>query len=441
MPENTIEQQLVELEKNATAAATEKAKADIKKEMNTLVIAEVEKAFGVKTADGLKAMMAENEDLKGLKQWKIEKEDKDSKNQKWIDDQIAKGKTHQVHAANIPEFQIQMAKSFDENKEALKNYVSNGRAPVAFEMTEGFSRKVGNIGSGNISVSGTQGFVAPYMFYEPGRTPYEVRHMRDIFRVVPQAAGTDVYVTRDSGGTGGPTAVTVGSTKPQSDRSWVKTVVPITKIAHYYKVPEEYLADITWLQDEITGVGVEELLAKEDNLILTASSSSTQFAGLNQTFNSTAFSAAAAGMSNVILKTTNYDVLVAAWTHLRNLKVNGTVVLMHPSDYGKLILSKDTTGQPLLGIPNATVPNLYGMPINVHTAITAGKYFVGDATKGKIGQRVGLSVRFFDQNQDDAITNMVTVVIEERITFSIDRSDRFIYGDFNADSSAISASY
>jgi HK97 family phage major capsid protein len=434
----TLEQQLQNLQEQVEKTATEKAKSEIKKEMNTLVIAEVEKAFGVKTADALKAMMSENEDVKGLKQWKIEKEKADEANQKWIDEQIAKGKT--IVIPGDGSYQGSLRKALETHKDSLKSYTKSGRRALQFEL-DNFQRKtVGNIGSSNFTVSGTQGFVAPAMFFEPGRTPYEQRHVRDVFRVVPQGEGTDVYVIRDSAGEGGPTTVSAGSAKPQSDRDWVKTVVPITKIAHYYKIPEEYLADIVWLQDEITGVGVEELLAKEDTLLLT-NSSAGEFKGLNQTFNSTAFSASAAGMANSILKTTNYDVLVAAWTHLRNLKVAGSGVLMHPTDYGKLLLTKDTTGQYILGAPNATLPNLYGMPIIAHTAVTSGKYFLGDFSKGKIGQRAGLSVRFYDQNEDDAIKNMVTVVIEERITFAMDRADRCIYGDFLADASAISASY
>ena len=45
--------------------------------------------------------------------------------------------------------------------------------------------------------------------------------------------------------------------------------------------------------------------------------------------------------------------------------------------------------------------------------------------------REGVSVRFYDQNEDDAIYNLVTVVIEERLTVVVDRADRIIYGDFS----------
>jgi hypothetical protein len=56
---------------------------------------------------------------------------------------------------------------------------------------------------------------------------------------------------------------------------------------------------------------------------------------------------------------------------------------------------------------------------------------LGDFSKVRVAQRAGVSVRFYDQNEDDAIKNMVTVVIEERVAVVADRADRLIYGDFS----------
>jgi len=182
----------------------------------------------------------------------------------------------------------------------------------------------------------------------------------------------DAYVIRDAAGEGGPTSVAALAAKPQSDRDWVKTIVPITKIAHYYKMPEEYLQDIPWLQSEVTGVGIEELLVKEDSLFLT-NSAAGEFKGLNQTFNSTAFSAPSS-LSAAIEGANNYDVLVAAWTQLRNLYSNPTAVILHPNDYAKMILTKEaTTGAYLFGAPNQNIPNLFGAPIVPFSSLFAIK--------------------------------------------------------------------
>jgi len=400
-------------------------------------LSEIEKNIGTKMADQTKkaiedAVKPVSEGIDGLKNFRVDAEKFQGEVKEFMDDQKKKAGRIPVNASDPEGFKSALAKELESHKDALASYGKN-RKPVSFEM-----KAVGNIGANsNISVSGTPAFAHGGPLSEPGRKPYEIRHVRDMgLRIVPLAVGQDTYVIRDNGGEGAPTAVTAGSAKPQSDRDWVKTVVPVTKVAHYYKVPEEYLADITWMQDEITGVGVEELLALEDSLMLTASASSTQFAGLNQSFNSTAFSAPAS-LAALINAANNYDVLVAAWTQLRNLKSVATGVILHPSDYAAMVLTKDSQNNYVFGAPNQSIPNLFGAPIVPHTAVTSDKYFLGDFSKVRVGVRAGLSVRIFDQDQDDAIKNLVTIVIEERITMAADRADRIIYGDFSSDAAAL----
>ncbi len=394
-------------------------------------LTEVESKMGTKAAEQiekhLKAAEAKLEEkyateIGELKQFKAKAETDAVANQKALDELIAKGQRHEVKADTTVSGAL--GKAMEEKKDALANYTKNRQA-ISFEL-----KTVGNIGANsNISVSGTPAFYPGGALFEPGRKPYEVSHIRDIVSVRNLPAGMDAFVIRDAGGEGGPTSVAAGSAKPKSDRDWVKTMVPITKIAHHYKVPEEYLADIPWMQSEISGVGVEELMYLEDTKFLT-NSAGGEFLGLNQTFNSTAFSAPASLLA-AIADANNYDALVAAWTQLRVLKSNATGVLLNPIDYAAMILTKDANGMYVFGAPNQSIPNLFGAPIIPHTTVTSDKYFLGDFTKLVVGQRAGLSVRFYDQNEDDAINNLVTIVIEERITFAADRADRVIYGDFS----------
>lgn len=395
-------------------------------------LSQVESALGTKVAKQIEDVVKKSESLEnevsGLKEFKVKAEKESAENQKALDELIAKGK--KIEVVQSGSANEALAKALAENAEKLKNYKST-RTPISFQI-----KTVGDIGANsNITVSGTPAFAHGGMLWGPGRKGFEMRHVRDVCRVVPQAEGTDAYVIRDSGGEGGPTTVAVGSVKPQSDRDWVKTIVPITKIAHYYKVPEEYLQDIAWMQDEVTGVGVEELLAKEDTEFLT-NNTGGEFAGLNQTLNSTAFSVPSqlsAIFTGANRDANEYDVLVAALTQLRiaNPSSNANVCLLHPGDYARLLLEKDLNNNYIFGAPNAAIPTVLGVAIIPHTAVTSDKFFIGDFSKVKVGVRTPLSVRFYDQNEDDAIYNLVTVVIEERVTIAADRADRIIYGDFS----------
>lgn len=394
------------------------------------VLGQIETEHGTKRAKETKeaidaAVKPVADEVEGIKAFRVKTEEDIKKISEAQDKIIAQSKTIKLNATDPDSFKSLLAKEMEAKKDAFANYKKN-REAISFEM-----KTVGNIGANsNLSVSGTPAFQHGSALSQPGRTPYELRHIRDLgLRVVPMGAMQDTFVVRDAAGEGAPTAVAAGAAKPQSDRDWVKTVVPITKLAHYYKVPEEYLDDIGWMQDEITGVGVEELLALEDSKILTASSSSTQFAGLNQTFNSTAFDISSSSLYNSVASANNWDALVAAWTQLRVLKSYATGAILHPYDYALMVLAKaSTAGQYQFG---TNLTDVLGATIMPHTAVTSDKFFLGDFTKVKIGVRKPLSVRIFDQDQDDAIKNLVTIVIEERITMAADRADRIIYGDFS----------
>lgn len=395
-------------------------------------LADVESKMGTKAADqinaGLKAAEAAlaskyEGQLSELKQFKVDAEKAMADNQRALDEMIAKGKSVEVKDVNG------LTKAMEDNKDKFMSYTKS-RTPFSFEV-----KTVGNIGANsNLTVSGTPAFMHGGGLWEPGRKGFEIRHVRDLCRVVPAPVGMDTYVVRDNGGEGAPTAVSIGAAKPQSDRDWVKTVVPYTKLAHYYKVPEEYLVDIAWMQEEISAIGVEELLALEDSKILT-NNAGGEFAGLNQSLNSTAFSIPS-GLGQIFtgaIEANNYDVMVAAWTQLRNTNPSTvpTACLLHPTDYSKLLLTKDADGNYVFGVPQQVLPNLFGALFVPHTAVTSDKFFLGDFSKVKVGIRNALSVRVFDQDQDDAIKNLVTIVIEERITCAADRADRIIYGDFS----------
>lgn len=382
--------------------------------------AEIEKNLGTKMADTVKAQVdASIEPVKTeLAQFKTAAD----ANQKALDELIAKGNQNDITKTD------DITKAFQEQKEKFNAYKSTKKG-FGFEL-----KTVGYIGeNSNLTISGTPAFQHGGMVWGPGRKAFAKTHIRDLCMVMPLGEGQDFYVVRDSGGEGGPTSVSAAGAKPQSDRDWVKTVVPITKIAHYYKVPEEYLADIPWMQTEITGVGVEELMAKEDTLFLT-NSAGGEFLGLNQTFNSTAYSTPSE-LADIFTGTNraanNYDVLVAALTQLGKLNKTATDILVTPADYAKLLLTKDLNNNYIYGSPNAAIPNVLGVRVHTHTAVTADKFFVGDFSKVKIPVRAGLSVRFYDQNEDDAIKNLVTVVIEERVSIAADRADSIIYGDFS----------
>jgi HK97 family phage major capsid protein len=407
-----LKKELEQLQKNLEASVTEKAKKETEAQIESVKskLESIEKAQ--KDVTDIKTTVDEI---------KV-KADETDKQLKAIELHIAEQKKFSTQE-KTRSFASELGEALEAKKDDLKSYNAKNRQAVSMNL-----KAVGNMGSGSVTTSGTDTWVGAQQLGGVGRKPYEVSHIRDFVRVTPIESDA-IFVIRDAGGEGGPTAVAMAAAKPQTDRDYVKLIQPVTKIAHYFKIPEEMLADIAWLQSEISGVGVEELMAKEDNLLLFQASGAGTFAGLATATNSTAYSTPAA-LAAGIESANNYDALVAAWTQLKVLKGNANLILMNPADYAVMLLTKDGNNNYIFGAPNSAIPNVLGVPVVPHNEITADKFLLGDFSKATIGQRAGVSVRFYDQNEDDAIKNMVTVVIEERLTVAVDRADRIIYGDF-----------
>jgi HK97 family phage major capsid protein len=324
-------------------------------------------------------------------------------------------------------FRETLQKGLTERSEELKNY-KNSRRQVDLQL-----KVVGDIGTANFTTTGTQTFAGPTLLPGVGGLAYRKTRMRGILGTSPVTTDS-VAVIRAVAGEGGPTGVAAAAVKPQSDKDWVKVIIPITKVAHYYTIPEEWLEDVAWLANDISQTGIEELLNVEDNKIV-SNAVAGEFTGLVQ--NSTAF-AAPAGLALGIDLANNYDVLVAAATQLRNANREPNFYLTDNDSYARMILTKATTGEYVFGAPNISLPNVFGVPIfPMNVTALADKFIAGDRSQATIAVRAGITVRFYDQHANNAIYNLVTVVIEERIALVVKRTDAFVYGDFSDARTAI----
>jgi HK97 family phage major capsid protein len=128
--------------------------------------------------------------------------------------------------------------------------------------------------------------------------------MRDILPVGSTDRDTIRYIV-DNGGEGGPAMVAAGGTKPQIDRDLEIKDALVKKIATYFRIPEEMVEDIPYMQSFLTQIGVEEVMAIEDAQILTGDGTGNNLNGVYTT--ATAFTQAAAGVA-VVTAPNEYDV-------------------------------------------------------------------------------------------------------------------------------------
>lgn len=406
------------------AAALQKQLKDLRDNLATETDAKMKKQFEAEIK-ALEEKLPTAIQVKTLQDQVKKLTDDAALNQKAIDDLVAKGTDVQIPAQFLTASD-RIEKMLTEKKAQLAAYKSGDGKGFSIQMDR---KVVGNMGS-SANLTGTY-FVPPTLV--PGVTllPYEEVHMRNILPVGQTDSNVIRYV-RDMGGEGGPGMVAEAGTKPQMDRDLQVFDANVRKIATYMRVPEEMMDDIPYLSSFLTQVGTEEVMLLEDEQILYGDGTGQNLSGLK--VNATAFSGAGLGLGTA--GTPNeFDVLRAARTQARLLKRRPTVALINPGDYYKMESTKDTTGNYLfLGGGNGINPgrNVGGLTVIDHTVVEPDDFFVIDPRAAAIFDRTGLSVRFYDQDQDNAIKNLITIVIEKRMALPIYYTTGIIYGTFNA---------
>lgn len=317
-------------------------------------------------------------------------------------------------------FESQLEQKLIENKDKLPHSVGK-------KFTLEFERKVvGDMGS-TASLTGSY-FVAPTVVPGIVARPYNVTHVREVLTTGSTNSNV-VRHLRDNGGEGGPAMVAEGGAKPQMDRDLSIEDAPVRKIATHLRVPEEMIEDIPFLTSFLTNIGTEEVLAVEDAQLLYGDGTGQNISGLADAGNFTAFAAA-----SIVEAPNKFDVLSWSGTQMRIAKRNPSVHLINPADYYDIVSTKDTTENYILrGGGNGIMPvDSGGVPIVQMNQITAGDFITLDSRAAQIFFRSSISVRFYDQDQDNAIKNMVTIVIEERLALAIYFVNGIIKGTFSA---------
>ena len=262
----------------------------------------------------------------------------------------------------------------------------------------------------------------------PGVTVFPLfdAHLRQLFPSTSTEKPLIRYV-RETTSEGGFDMVAEGAEKPQIDWDFDIVDAPVRKIAGVFRLPEEMIDDIPYLLTYITGRGLEELKNKEDQQILYGTGAGQQLSGINAI--ATAFAA-----GNLVVPSPNrFDALIAAKKQLRMLNMVPTHVLVSPEDYAGMRLLKTTTGEYIFPVlPGTDIITVDGTPIIQNNRVSYGNFFVMDVRYAEIADRMASQVRLFYHDRDNAIKNLITCVIEERLALPIYRPQAFIKGTFAA---------
>lgn len=212
---------------------------------------------------------------------------------------------------------------------------------------------------------------------------------------------------------GGISPTAQGNKKPQASTSFSATTLALSKLAAYVKETDEIIADAPFLASEVQNTLIYQLGCVEDAHIVNAIANTSgigaaEYDGTTVTF--------ADGILNAILKVkadSAYD---------------ASVVILNPADVYSLLTAKDANKQyygggyfvGAYGNGSVSIPAaIWGVQIFTSSAVSQGTAIVAARQAVKVWKKGGLDVKLYEQNEDDALYNRVTLLAEERLACAV----------------------
>ena len=201
--------------------------------------------------------------------------------------------------------------------------------------------------------------------------------------------------------------------KPQASTSFTGTTLALSKIAAYIKETDEIIYDAPFLASEVQNSLVYQIGKAEDNFVVNAIGNT---AGIGaETYDGTTVTFAD-GILASILKVKDE----AAY--------DASVVILNPSDVYTLLTAKDDNkqyygggyfvgayGNGAYGVPSS----IWGVQIFASSAVTQGSALIAAKEAVKVWKKGGIDVKLYEQNEDDALYNRVTLLGEERLACAV----------------------
>ena len=365
------------------------------------MLAEIKAAFdkGEKTKEELSAAMKAVEDAKAALDAAAEAE-KLMKSLEKEQETPAEKETKKPQAKSLGEAFVEHVKNTEINKKSFRVVAPEYKAATdvlkspagAVDFATTFDKKV----------------------VEAARTPLVVR---DLFGAEQISGSTLVYLV-EGAIEGAPAATNEGAKKPQVHfADPTPKTVSLAKIACHIKESDEYIDDFPFLASAVNGRLLYHLGLVEQNTLV---SSLLGTSGILSDTTHWTGSSTANDIAELILK--------AAMDVQESSGFPADAIVMNPAIWYALRVAKngddDYYGGGFFGAQN--IPNLWGIPVCVTTAVTDEQIIVGAfKTCGSVESKGGVSVEATNTDQDDFVKNLMTIRAEERLALAVRRPAGF----------------
>jgi HK97 family phage major capsid protein len=213
--------------------------------------------------------------------------------------------------------------------------------------------------------------------------------------------------------------------KNESGITFTLANAPVITLAHWIPVSKQVLSDAPQLQSYINTRLMYGLKLEEEDELLNGDGTGGKLSGLLKSGNFTAYNRAVSGDTKV-------DTVRRAITQVVLSNYPADAIVMHPSDWEDIELTKETSGAYIWANPAlAAGPQLWGRRVVPSQAIAEGTFLVGSFSMGaQIWDRQQAAVQVSFENADNFTKNMATILAEERLALTVYRPKAFVSGTF-----------
>lgn len=295
----------------------------------------------------------------------------------------------------------------------------NGQARITIElkdiMTGSATLGTGVSPSSSLVVADRQPIIQP---------PMRQLVVRDLITPGSTTSNAIEYpVETDNPATTGASVVSEGALKPQSNITFDLRSTPVRTVAHWMKASRQIMDDVAQLQSYIDGRLRYGLGYVEETELLYGDGTGQHLFGIIPQATAYAAAFAPANLQNI-------DTLRLAALQATLALYPATGFVLHPTDWAKIELIKDSQARYIVGDPqNQIAARLWSLPVVQTPAMQVAHFLTGAFRLGaQIFDRLSIEVLISTEDQDNFVRNMITIRAEERLALAVYRPAAFIYG-------------
>jgi len=270
--------------------------------------------------------------------------------------------------------------------------------------------------------------VEPYRYPQIIAPQDRPLRIRDLLPVATTTSNAIEYVEETGFTNQADVVVPEGATKPESDLTFDIKTESVKTIAHWIPATRQIIADASQLRSYIDNRLVYGLKLKEENKLLYGSGISGDIRGImaHPDIQTYSWSAGEAGDTKI-------DAIRRAITKARLAEYPVTGIVINPQDWEDIELAKGDDGRYIwVTVTEGGQQRLWRVPVVDTTAIQVGECLLGAFQMGAmIWDREQASIRVAEQHADFFIRNMLLILAEERLAFTIFRPEAFVAVEFD----------